>query len=708
MVFGKNCSKKCIGFLLALLTALALGVLAQASGQSGSVSLQLPAGQSDGVQMTLYTVADYMEDGTFVFREPFADCNIVLTDLDEAQEALQAAGQLAMIASQSNVAGLTLEAGADGQVVFRDLAPGYYLLAQTGGMDVLEVQKMLAPIPYMITDNELVYDVSLTPKYEVPEGAAILNKVDDEAAPLKDAQFVLQRKIYIVDDGIMPMSIEFGQDAEGRFAWEDYLTDLVTDENGQVAFSNLPLGTYRLVETKAPDGFFLNPAPSYFKIERGGQLQQLSGVFVPKSGTVAQLTVENTPTKVQVNKTDEEGNLLAGAKLVIMDSDDVGIMDEVGSPLYEFVTTEDPDVFKRLPPGDYYLREVQSPEGYTIAPDVPFSVSEDPEAVNEVTMVDPREEETVEKLTVTKDLVDMDGHALMASDSVFYVALFEDEARTVRVSDVKELHYSESSSAAAEFLNLEPGRAYYLGETDAFGDFVESGVFGSAVYAADYPDGYKVTLTQTHPEGAIPMTNTFYEIPEEGFYIAGEITVTKRVLVQGQASKSKNTYYAGIFTDPELTQRDGDVLEIPMNGGSVASVTRRVHIGTEPGSSMIYYVAETDKDGNVLDPDAVSEYTITIDNSEVLLTTESSSAEVVITNDFIEEEETEVTTEEETQTTYEESTTGGGTSSDEPGSPSSQPVKTGDDTPIALYVALLAAALVVLVIAVVLVRKRKK
>lgn len=743
---------------------LLAGLTARASSQTGSISLQLPP-EANGAEFTLIRVADFQADGTFAYTADFAGSTVSLTDIGDAQAAQNVAEQFWLMAQDAGVAGTVYRAESDGLTIW-DLQPGYYLLVQTSGQAKAEVQKVLAPVPYMPSGtSDLVYDVDLTPKYEIPAGAAILTKDDGEGVPVAGAQFDLERKVYIVEDGPAAISMETGLDAGGRFAWDVVQRNLVTNEVGQLSMENLPLGMYRLIETAAPAGYFLDSTPVYFEIKAEGLVQARGASFTAVEGTVEQLTVVNRPTRTLVDKVNEKGESLPGAYFVVKNADGTGVVDENGQPRFWISTTgEGPITLKGLPPGDYLLCEVFSPAGYKVAPDVPFTVSPDIDAVNTVSMVDEEEKPTQDTLHITKRLVDVEGDTLSPIEDTFYVALFSDEERTVRVSDVKALHFVGASSTTAVFENLEPNTTYYVGETDPFGTVTFIGDSNGTAYEPTYPDGYEVRLTNTKLDDTVVIENVFYGIPD-GYYVAGELTVTKKTLLNGGDYPRKGKFYAGIFLDPALTQLidENGVLELPMGGGSTASVTREVAIGQTIGSSTTYYVAETDKNGVPLNPDEVTEYVITVEAggsgaagaggsgngsaggsgssgagngsgaagaggsgngsgaagtggsgtgnggnlAAVTVSTDVPAAEVTITNDFI-EEQTEIETEEteiETSTYYENNSTGSSSGSTPTGT--STAPQTGDDTPIGLYVGLLVAALAVIVVLVV-VRKRKK
>ncbi len=295
------------------------------------------------------------------------------------------------------------------------------------------------------------------------------------------------------------------------------------------------------------------------------------------------------------------------------------------------------------------------------------------------------EEHIFGNLDVTKLLYASEGHPLIANDTRFYVALFSDEARTQRISEVKTLHYSDSAAETVTFDNLQLDTTYYVGETDEYGILKGSGVIDNATYLAEYPDGYAVQMTKKHNHGHVAIHNTFYEIPQ-GFYYGGELTITKKVQIGGKDHATDEVFYAGVFTDAALTKREGDVIALWMEGASKASQILPVHLGTSGTETVTYYVAETDEHGNVLDPDSGLAFTISLDHESVQMSVTDFQREVVITNDFVEESP-------ETETEI-------GTEDDEPETKNvpagAETPKTGDGTPIGIYLLLLAVSFAVM------------
>ena len=658
--------------LLVLTGMLRLTVLADTAG---SIELQLPQ-EAAGAEITLYAVAE-ISDGSIHFQEAFSGCDFTILDLRDAQKVEQAAEQFALLAASAGISGITGTADGSGILRFTGLGSALYVAVQTAGTDFIEIQKALIPVPYTQEDGTLCYQVEIAPKYSIPEGAVILHKTDEEGTAVGQVHFVLQKKIYISSSGTVPEGVETGQDVGGRFIWEEVQTDLITNAQGQLSLSSLSMGTYRFVEQQTPGGFILTTAPCYFTIDRAGQVREINGIYTAASGQVPEVTVVNRRTTVLINKVDSQGNGVAGAKLVLKDADRNVILDENGNAKYAFTTTTEPTELKQLPPGDYYVCEVESPDGYHVAEDVKVTISDAPDAVNTVTMVDEREETTNARIHVTKHLIDMDERAVAAEEGTFYVALFSDEARTHRVSDVRSLHYVGSSCETVTFENLELNTSYYVGETTAYGDLLEGGSGDGMNYTPIYPDGYTVRLTPQKQESELNFNNVFFELPRD-YYYEGSLTITKKVLRGGAAYDCDEVFYAGIFSDAQYTERYGDVITLEMNGASEISVTVPVYIGQTIDSSITYYVTETDADGNPLAGAADLEFEVQVDHTRVTLTPDQTGGSVTITNTYREETETEV----ETETTP---PSGGN------GNPPTT-VRTGDETPLLRYGLLMAAA----------------
>lgn len=148
-----------------------------------------------------------------------------------------------------------------------------------------------------------------------------------------------------------------------------YDTWVSTDVPHQIV--GLDTGTYILRELVPADGYTL--------------AEDISFTYDRTSNTTQVITMYNSKTRVEILKTDAAGNLLEGAKLELCRAD--------GSRVESFVTGAAPYVMEGLAAGDYILKEVQSPNGYTLVPDIPFTVTQE----NQIVRVIMQDEKTVTK-----------------------------------------------------------------------------------------------------------------------------------------------------------------------------------------------------------------------------------------------------------------------------------------------------------------------
>ena len=137
---------------------------------------------------------------------------------------------------------------------------------------------------------------------------------------------------------------------------ENTLLDVVmTDELGRGTFEvDLPVGNYYIKEIEAPEGYLLSEESEYINFNESTDLK---------------VNVEDDFVKLNILKTDKNGNPLAGAKLQILDKSENVIIPE-------WITETSPkEISKTLNIGEtYILRELEAPIGYSKAPDKNFVV----------------------------------------------------------------------------------------------------------------------------------------------------------------------------------------------------------------------------------------------------------------------------------------------------------------------------------------------
>lgn len=148
--------------------------------------------------------------------------------------------------------------------------------------------------------------------------------------------------------------------------WE---CELTTGEDGTASLPYIPHGTFQIGEIKAPAGYFMpvDAAPISFKVDDQGFI----GLDVEDAqfSDALELTFENTPTILDITKSDATtGKELPGATLVLTDKD--------GNVIEEWVSTDTAHRIVGIEPGDYVLTETIAPEGYLVATSIEFMVEE--------------------------------------------------------------------------------------------------------------------------------------------------------------------------------------------------------------------------------------------------------------------------------------------------------------------------------------------
>ena len=267
------------------------------------------------------------------------------------------------------------------------------------------------------------------------------------------------------------------------------------------------------------------------------------------------------------------------------------------------------------------------------------------------------------KIQVTKQLFYIDKNFdvldMEADDAVYKVGLFLDKDGTIpfRSDYMKDIHLVNAHSGTATWSNVPDG-TYYIFELDENGD---------------------------------PMTiNDVIEV-EDG----NEDTVA-------------DTFYAGIFreeSDGTLTLINN--VELEQNGSVRAEVSFEAN---EEPDSVTYTVMETDEEGNPIDKDTFL-FDVSGEGDVVLNKSESYINNIEITNSQETEPDPTATPTPGTQpsvTPSQDNNTPGGGTSDNGGTTGRTSVKTGDDTPIGVWVGILAAAVVIGGAAGIAVKRKKK
>lgn len=357
---------------------------------------------------------------------------------------------------------------------------------------------------------------------------------------------------------------------------------LTTDENGEASMEDLPLGKYQIVEIEAPKGFVLCEEP--FPVELTYKDDHTDVVY----GN-ADFVNERVKTKLSVIKTDGvTKNPVEGATYGVFAKED--ILDVNGEVAVKADTMVDTAVTTAsgqaifaadLPLANYYVKEVESPEGY-VMDDTVYDV--------DFTYKDPLTAVLEKEIAV------------------------EETPIIVEVSKTDITTGKELKGATLEVIDSD-GEVYASWVTDGKPHQLE------AIPAGDYtlketasPYGYLIT---NEVEFTVEETGEIQKVAMSDERVKGAVEIYKT------DSKTKSPIKGVEF---ELRNKDGKVLAKLITDKKGYAKTDLLDIGTydEEGNfekDIPYYVVETK---------AAKGYVIDTTPHEVLLQYDDSAVENVV------------------------------------------------------------------------------
>lgn len=188
-----------------------------------------------------------------------------------------------------------------------------------------------------------------------------------EETSLEGAEF----EIYAAEDIFTP---DHQVDEQGNrhviYAKDTLVKTVTTDKNGEAVIKDLPLGKYRVKETKTPAGFVLNP-----------DSQEVSFIYkdqnTPEIEEKLEFSNERQEVELSVEKQDAEtGKALKGATFGLYNKEAISSGDKVivkaDTLLQEITSNEKGKVAFTLdlPLGRYYVKELQAPAGYVSSDEI--------------------------------------------------------------------------------------------------------------------------------------------------------------------------------------------------------------------------------------------------------------------------------------------------------------------------------------------------
>ena len=188
-----------------------------------------------------------------------------------------------------------------------------------------------------------------------------------EETSLEGAEF----EIYAAEDIFTP---DHQVDEQGNrhmiYAKDTLVKTVTTNKNGEAVIKALPLGKYRVKETKAPAGFVLNP-----------DSQEVSFIYkdqnTPEIEEKLEFSNERQKVELSVEKQDAEtGKALKGATFGLYNKEAISSGDKVvvkADTLLQEITSNEKGkaAFSLdLPLGRYYVKELQAPAGYVSSDEI--------------------------------------------------------------------------------------------------------------------------------------------------------------------------------------------------------------------------------------------------------------------------------------------------------------------------------------------------
>ena len=188
-----------------------------------------------------------------------------------------------------------------------------------------------------------------------------------EETSLEGAEF----EIYAAEDIFTP---DHQVDEQGNrhviYAKDTLVKTVTTNKNGEAVIKDLPLGKYRVKETKTPAGFVLNP-----------DSQEASFIYkdqnTPEIEEKLEFSNERQKVELSVEKQDAEtGKALKGATFGLYNKEAISSGDKVvvkADTLLQEITSNEKGKAAftlDLPLGRYYVKELQAPAGYVSSDEI--------------------------------------------------------------------------------------------------------------------------------------------------------------------------------------------------------------------------------------------------------------------------------------------------------------------------------------------------
>ncbi len=361
----------------------------------------------------------------------------------------------------------TVVIGADGTGQSKELYLGKYHTAEIEAPEGYTLDPTEHPF-------ELVYKDRYTPivyaHIDSTNKPTTVKLTKYEWAADKDGEWTDEAPTKTLDGVTFDITRIGGADADRARAGEVYAGGReVTKDDGTVVVKYVETGIYSITETATLPGYVLDDTPSYFTVDEDGYVFMSDEKGNPLDGQTksdkAETMRKDQYTRWDFSKVDMNGEELKGAVMQIKDASGnlASYMDEDGNgALASWVSDGTPHRINRLPLGNYTLHEEQSIEGYTVATDIPFEVT-NTGVLCKVVM-------TNKKLIVKK--LDVLGNGVKKAGLEIYEVHFHEDG-TKYLSE-EPIEAWKSDGKQYDTSNLKVGHTYRLVESKVPKGYVEA------------------------------------------------------------------------------------------------------------------------------------------------------------------------------------------------------------------------------------------